>query len=200
MTTDREQWLASRRHFCTASDVAAMLNENPYKTRDQLRMEKLGLDDGWQGDESSRNAERLEVVALQWAEEDYGWRTKHNRELLVDSVCPRLAATPDAWMDSPWGLCNVQVKTTRSAAQEDCRQTTKGGKPSSAMFLNGAPLHYQLQVQAEMAVLGAAHSVLLVMHLTPIKLRAYYVPRHDPAIARIRREVAKFWEEIEASK
>ena len=193
----REEWLAERRKYVTASDVGALLDESPYKTRAQLIMEKLGLDDGWSGDENSRNCERLETVVLDWAREDFGWDTQHNRELFVDKECPRHAATPDAWMDAPWGRCVVQVKVMQSPAQEDCKPFTAKGAPSTAAFLNGPPLHIALQVQSEMAVMECAHAVVLVLHRAgPLKLRPYYVARHEGAIARIRREVVRFWDEI----
>lgn len=193
----RDAWLLQRKQFVTASDVAALLGESPYKTRDQLRMEKLGLADEQPTEEHMEIALALEPAILEMARVRFGWDTHHNQDLHIDGTCPRLAATPDAWMETPYGTTLVQVKVTRSAAQEDCQPFTKGGKPSTAAFLNGAPLNYQLQVQAEMAVMGCKHAVVLALHTAPLKLRSYYVARHDGAIACIRSEVTKFWAEIE---
>lgn len=196
-SNDRQAWLEARKRLLTASDAAALLSISPYKTLAQLRMEKLGLADEWTGDESSDLALALEWPILEIANRKFGWNCVHNTELIVDRECPRLAATPDAMMESPWGLTCVQVKVTRSAAQEDCAPTTKSGKPSTAAYLNGAPIHYQIQVVAEMACTGARHGVLLALHLTPLKLRAYYVPFHPMLVARIRRETRRFWNEID---
>lgn len=198
MSHQRNAWLEERKNFVTASDVAALLGESPYKTRDQLRMEKLGLADEWSGAEHTDIALALEVPVLEIAYKRYGWSTTHNTALVQDSLCPRLAATPDAFVTTPWGDGVIQIKWTACKAKEDCRPLTSKGKPSEAAYLHGPPLHYQLQVQAELACTGLNHGCLLVMHEIPtLKLRPYYIARHEGAISRIRREALIFWEEIE---
>jgi hypothetical protein len=191
-------WLDQRKAYVTASDVGALLNESPYKTRDQLRMEKIGLADDWTGDENSDICLALEPCVLGIASSRWGWKLHHNTELHGDVACARLAATPDAWMVAPWGRCVVQVKVAQSAAMEDCKPFTAKGAPSTAAYLYGPPIYTKLQVQAEMAVMECDHAVVLTLHRAgPLKLRAYYVPRHEAVIARIRIEVTKFWDEIE---
>ena len=198
MTYNREGWLLERRKYVTASDVAALLNESPYKTRAQLIMEKIGLADEFEGNEYTDIALELERPVIDLAAKRYGWPIEYNGLRLVpDPHCARHASTPDATMMTPWGLAVVQVKWTTCVAQEDCKPTTKSGAPSTATYLNGPPLGYQLQVQSEIACVDAVGGVLLVMHTTPgLKLRPYFVPRHEGAIARIRREVVRFWDEI----
>lgn len=196
----REEWLAERRKFCTASDVAALLDESPYKTRAQLIMEKIGLADEFKGNESTELGMAFEGGVFDVARSRWGWNVLPNGlALSVDRVCPRLAATPDAAMVTPWGHAIIQVKWTTCRATEDCEPFTKKGKPSEAAYLNGAPIHHQIQCQAEMACTNAVGAVLLVVHTAPpnMKLRPYFVPRHDGAITRIRREVVRFWEDIE---
>lgn len=192
--TDREKWLRSRRQYITASDAAAMLGENPYKTRAQLIAEKRGEVAEWPGNEHTRICLELEVSVLRLAETRFGWKVYHNQDLIPDAECRRLAATPDAMMQSPWGMAVVQVKITGQIAQEDC------GRASKAAFAGGTPLHHQIQVQAEMACTGARHGVLLVLHYggyRGLKLRSYYIPRHDCVISRIRQESIEIWKEIE---
>jgi hypothetical protein len=198
--SSREDWLAQRKQYVTASDVAALLGESKYKTRDQLRMEKMGLADEWQGNEQTTNALLLEAESWRLAEHWYGWHCRPNGNVLVkDAVCSRLAATPDAYLDSPWGTAVVQAKWTRSSVQEDVRQVTKAGKPTTAAFAAGPPIGWQLQVQAELACTNLQHGVLLVMHHGQgLKLRPYYIPRHERVIARIRAETLLFWKEIES--
>jgi predicted phage-related endonuclease len=200
MTDRRAEWLAERKQFVTASDVDALLGESEYKTRDQLRLEKLGLADEWAGDESTDIALEFEPTILNIARKRWGWDIEHNvnSRLYRDFDCPRLAATPDGIMPTPYGPAVVQVKWTLCAAPEDCKPTTKKGKPSKAKWLDGAPLGYLLQVQAELACTGFDHGVLLVLHHGgKNKLRPYYIPRHNGAIARIRKEAMLFWKEIE---
>jgi predicted phage-related endonuclease len=197
----RELWLERRTHYVTASDVAALLGENKHKTREKLMLEKRGLLAGFQGNEYTELASEFEEPLFKVARRRYGWALFANGlELHVDKECSRLAATPDAMMATPWGLAVVQTKWSTCQAQKDISPITKKGKPSEATYLNGPPLNYQLQVQAEMACTGAEHAVLLVMHTCPPKgltLVPYYVPRHVGAISRIRREINLFWNEIE---
>jgi len=191
-------WIRERMDYITASDVAALLGESKYKQRAFLFTEKLGLADSFEGSEYTEIALRLEVPVMMLAKERYGWDIKPNRDLIVDQVCDRLAGTPDGMFESPWGLVVTQVKWTNCVATEDCKPVTKNGNPSTATYLHGPPLDYQIQLQAEMAVTGAVAGVLLVMHTTPgLKLRPYYVPRNELVIAKIRRETRKFWAEIE---
>lgn len=202
MVMTREEWLAERRKYVTASDVAALLGESPYKdrTRAQLIMEKLGLADEFKGNESTELGMAFEHGVFDVARARWGWEIRPNgSELVRDAHCSRLAATPDATMPTPWGIGVIQVKWTTCRAQEDCSPTTKSGEPSTAAYVRGAPLHHQLQCQAEMACTGAMGAVLLVVHTAApyMKLRPYYVQRHEMVIARIRRETVKFWEEIE---
>ena len=201
MSGEREAWLAERMRYVTASDVASLLGENKHKTRESLMLEKRGLLAGFKGNEYTELASEFEEPLFKVARRRYGWSLFANGlELHVDKECPRHAATPDAIMVTPWGLAVVQTKWSTCQAQKDIKPVTKSGKPSEAIYLNGPPLNYQLQVQSEMACTGFEHAVLLVMHTCPPKgltLVPYYIPRHTGAISRIRREVNLFWNEIE---
>jgi hypothetical protein len=202
ITPEKAAWLAERRQFVTASDCAALLDESPYKTRAQLVMEKIGLADEFTGNESTELGMAFEAGVFDVARSRWGWNVLPNGlALAVDRQCPRLAATPDALMVTPWGVAVIQVKWTTCRAREDCEPFTKKGKPSEAAYLQGAPIQHQIQCQAEMACTGAVGAVLLVVHTAPphMKLRPYFIPRHEMAIARIRREVTKFWDEIESN-
>jgi putative phage-type endonuclease len=192
VSTEHEAWLEQRKRYLTASDVAAVLGENPYCTREQVIAEKCGL----ARDEPDHDARvrmalgtHLEDGIAETAREVFGWDLQKHGQLTADLVEPRLAATPDYFMATPWGHVNIQVKMTRAYHR---------GK--SGWGVKGPPLHYQIQVQAEMACTMTSHSVLLVCHAGELSLRSYYVPRHEATIARIRAEVAKAWKEIEAWK
>lgn len=188
-SSDRAAWLEARMQVIGASEVAAVLGENEYTTRAQVILEKAGLGDPFTGNERTEISLALEPFVAELARMRFGWQLQAHGELTPDSVCPRLAATPDFVMSTPWGMADVQVKVTTVKPYEGVKKY--GGAP---------PLMYQLQVQAELACLGYQHGVLLVLHLLPLCLRAYYVPRHDLAISRIRSEVTRVWLEVEAVK
>jgi putative phage-type endonuclease len=188
---DREAWLEQRKQYVTASDVAAVLGENPYSTRDEIKAEKRGAPRKVV-DRDSRVRMALgtncEDGIARTAADEFGWNLRKVGVLIPDAVEPRLAATPDYEWDSPCGRANCQVKLTRAYHR---------GK--SGWGVKGPPIHYQIQVQAEMACTGLQHSVLLVCHAGELSLRSYYVARHDGVIAKIRREVARFWQELEGT-
>jgi predicted phage-related endonuclease len=186
---DRSAWLEARKNYLCSSEVAGALGESEYVTREQLLLEKAGLADERRGDERMDLSLALEPFVAEQAKLKYGWTLVPHGTLTVDAECPHLAATPDFTMWTPWGDATVQVKVTASKPWDQVK------KHSFA-----PPLMYQLQVQAECAVLGCRHGVLLVLHLLPLSLRAYYVPRHDKVIGRIRNEAVRFMSEVAAIK
>jgi predicted phage-related endonuclease len=211
--SDRETWLAARNELITASDVASLLGENYAKNdaervqqRSRIIMQKAGLAEGWEGNETTELASELEESVIAIARKRFGIDIRATGVLQRDDVEPRLGATTDSvWQiesllleEGAW-FCPVNVKVSSCAPPEECK-SRKDGTPSQAAFANGVPLYYQLQLQAEMAVTGAHHGCLLVLHhdQANLRLRMYSVPRHDGVIARIRSEVAKAWVEIEA--
>jgi putative phage-type endonuclease len=182
-------WRAARRELLTASDVGAVLGENKYRTREQVRMEKAGLADEFEGNERTDNALDLEPWVANQARKKFGWNLVPHGQLIVDKECPLLGATPDYMCETPWGWVNVQIKVTSVKPYEEVK--SYGFAP---------PMMYQLQVQGEMACLGWQHSELLVFHTSILELRHYPIPRHPMAIARIRREAHLFMAEVNALK
>lgn len=108
---------------------------------------------------------------------------------LIDRHCPRLSCTPDAWLRQSGELINLQIKTD-----------VHGGKLAVTPW-------WATQVQAEMAVTGAARSVLLYgggwacdwaeRKEPPV---AWVVERDEAAIERIRSAVVAGWERVEQIK
>ena len=201
---DRDAWLAARQRYVCGSETAAMLEEGrgDNNTRAQLVMAKAGLVEPWAGNETTRHGMYLEHDYFpRAARAEFGWQLEFCGLLIEDPACPQLAATPDYMMETPFGTALVQAKVTTASAQEDVRPR-KDGKPSEAVYANGAPLAYQLQIQAELAVTGLQWVALLVLHAAggALKLRAYCVRRHDGVIARIRAEAPRVMADAMALK
>lgn len=187
--SDRQAWLEARKQFVCSSEIAPMLGESEYMTRDQLRMFKAGLSEETflaETEEKFQLALDLEPFVAEQARKRFGWDMAAHGYLVTDSECPALAATPDYMVATPWGAAPANVKTYMSKPFEQVKK--HGGQ---------LPLAYQLQAQGEMAVTGAKCACMLVLHLTPLCLRAYPVLRHDAAIARIRREAEMFMREVQ---
>ena len=198
---NREAWLAARKQYVCGSEVAAMLGESPYAdaTRGSVVMEKAGLADPFVGTEQTKLGNYLEPAVAEFVRREWGWVLIRCGELIRDAESECLAATPDYLVLTPWGIGSVQIKCTVAMAQEDCKPR-KDGQPSTAAYANGAPLHHQLQQQAELACLGLEWSTLLVLHAAGpgMKVRAYSTRRHEGVIARIRGEAAALMAEVKA--
>lgn len=185
-SSDREAWLKARQGYICASEVAAVLGESEWMTREQIIQEKIGLAEPFAGDERTENALALECWVAARSEPKYGWKLTPHGALVVDPECPCLAATPDFVNESGEP---VQVKVTSVKPYEDVKK--HGGAP---------PLYYQLQVMAEMAVLGKERGFLLVFHTLPLVIRSYAIVRHDGVIARIRREAESAMLEVRSKR
>lgn len=196
-SADRERWLAERRKYLCASEASVALRESSYMTREDLILEKAGLQPAWAGSEQTDLGLDLEPAIAKAATRKWGWQLEACGALIADPLCASLAATPDYFVETPWGRGVVQIKLTTCQPTEDCKPR-KNGEPSTARYANGAPLDYQLQVQAELAVTGLEWGALLVLHTCAphFKLRAYSVRRHEGAIARIRAEADAFMREV----
>jgi putative phage-type endonuclease len=194
-SSDRAAWLAARRLLVTASDVAAILGESKYKTREQLRMEKAGLAEEWAGSEQTDIGLDLEPAIARMAMRKFGWKLHEAGVLRVDASCPLLGATPDYLLLTPQSDLRVRwrkaggkfelyvphVESVDVNADDlglsivqikatTCQATEdckpqKSGAESTAVWSKGPPLDYQLQVQTELAVTGAEWGALLVLHL-----------------------------------
>lgn len=197
---NREEWLAARQQYLGASDAAAMLGEDEYKTAEQLRMQKSGLADEFNLGEPGRIRELMESVVCEVLYERHGWEfTRPKHCLYIDDACPLLAATPDAIFTC--GTKLLEIKVVRSMPQDKCEPTTKSGKPSTQAFLHGPPLRFQIQQQQQMACCGPMFTtnILGVLHLTPdLTVKTYETPRNDKFISTLRTRAVEFWKGVTA--
>jgi len=90
----REQWLAERKSYIGATDLAAIVGKNKYKTAVDVFLDKTGqVEDG----ASSRKAEAglaMESLVIKWFEEDTGIKSLPGR-LVRHPDYPFLAANLD---------------------------------------------------------------------------------------------------------
>lgn len=174
--TSTGTWLEWRRKDITASRIAALFDEHPYLTRDQLAAEMRG--EAGEPPNSAMRAGSILEAGFPFAVRQDGkpWdlikaTTYHRLPEL------RLGCTPDFWIGDD-GL--LQAKTVSREQWEAWR-----GHP---------PLAYTLQTLTELLVTGRAWGVLaLMIRAGGYPVHYFDVPRHDGAERRILDAVAAWW-------
>src|SRR5690606_33404021 len=152
---DRTAWLALRREMVTASDVAAIMGEDTYRTAPDDYVDRIpprpepdviGLDDPrfW--------GTVLEQPVLRAVAAYYGWGCREGGALLRSRKYPWLGATLDAEVDrhDGNGWSDFEGKTTRIA-----RDWTEG---------EGAlPTRVLIQVQSQLLVTGSPTALVFAL-------------------------------------
>ena len=189
--TSLGEWLTWRERDITASRIAALFDQHPYLTRDDLAGIMRGTSGSGAGaipadSPAMRRGRILEpAVAAAIAEDHPEWivtkATTYHR--LPEH---RLGCTPDYWLDllgKDDGL--AQIKTVSPQQWEKWR-----GRP---------PLAYTLQTLTELLVTGREWGVLAVMVCNPSYPVHYFdIPRHEAAERRILDAVRSWWVDWDA--
>lgn len=203
--SDRDAWKAARQELIGASDVSRLLGVAWSKTeaeakqqRGLLILEKAGLSDGFEGNETTDLGNELEGPLLQIAAKRWGLTIEPCGVLMKHPSIERLGATPDSLIVTPFGRYPANTKITTAQPMEACKPR-RDGSPSEAAYANGLPLYHRVQALAEAMVCGSSHGFMVVLHCYGggFTLRLYAQPRHEKLEARIEAEVAKAWAEIE---
>lgn len=120
---DIETWLAERRLGVSGTDIGILMGVNPYKTVDELILDKLGVGKKFEGNLATQVGLKLEpIVAKLWAE-------RNKKEIVQGEFSrhkdnERFIGTPD-FIALPGGL---EIKT--------------GGEK---MYSKGCPIYYEMQ-------------------------------------------------------
>lgn len=182
----REEWLENRKGGIGASDVPAILGVNPYKSAFQVWAEKTGNvePDDLSGNEAVEFGIRLESPIA----EAYAARSGRKVAMWPPFQIAKhvefdwLRCTPDATQfDEIRGEGLVQIKTTAAWNAKD--------------WEDGPPLHYQCQVQAEMAVVNADWCTLVVL-IGGNRLRYFDCERNQRFIEAMIGKLAQFWASV----
>jgi putative phage-type endonuclease len=172
------EWHAFRKNGVGASEVAAVLGESPYCSRETLLARKLGCED---------EQRTTEYMANGIAREDF---LRQAMEVKLDTplfpavyqhdTCPRLFASLDGL--SADGTQIVEIKTCSWSTLENAR-------------MNVIPRHHEYQIQAQlMCCPSAIHVVVAYQHCRGIKNLVLVTRKPDAVMqTEILREVKKFW-------
>lgn len=181
-------WLKLRESYLGASEVAAALGLNPYKSPLRLYLDKMGqaedpedlsgnehVEFGIQMEDPIRNwfgkrfatAEGVEVEV-----QEYPYTLRH-------PDIEFLSASPDGLIKHPgYGIGLIEIKT---ASERMWREWQDDNLPDM----------YYLQVQAQLCVTGLDYAYIVA--LVGKKLLWKHIPRNDEVIDTMVKQASKFW-------
>lgn len=180
---DNAHWHELRAQHIGGSDVGALLGISPYKTRWQLYMEKAGklAAEDLSANKAVQAGTYLEAGIAQWASDIWEMQLdKVHAYHTVDDV-PGMGASLDY--------------ATPTGAPVEIKWSGRGhGWYYQQDQIIEAPEYYLLQVQHQIACVGADHGWLIA--LIDNEPRRMFVPRHDGIITAIRDGITQFWADI----
>ena len=161
---DSDAWHEQRTQSLGASDTAAILGLSQWSTPLSVYMQKKGV----RSDIPANLAyfgHKLEPVIAQWIRDEHSEVGDVIHGFSARSVeWPWLAATLDRWAEGDGGqVIPVELKTSSAFSRDK--------------WADGVPFVYQVQVQAQIAVVGAPYGWLAVLH-----------GGNDPELYRIERD------------
>lgn len=190
--SDRASWLQLRLQDLTASDIAAVVGLDPYRSPLRVYAEKTGLIAGAADNDIMRRGRWLEPAVIEAVREEHpAWEVRRAGVYLRNPAI-RMGATPDAVAIDPEreGIGCVQCKVVSRPVFE--RDWPDGR----------APLKFEIQTLAEAMLLDAAWAVVaaLVIGTYSADLVIHEVPRHAGAEARIHDTVLDFWAAVDEGR
>jgi len=192
---DRLDWLAGRRRGLGSSDAAAILGANKYASGLDVWRDKVGLKEAEPDNRFTKAGRFLEPAIAEWFEEETGLDTFNPGDYSIfwDREHPPLACTPDRIIPEPSQVmkeaCGLEgtegdgVLEIKTASQYLVDEW--GTEP---------PLHYQIQVQHQLGVLGLSWGIIAVL-VGGNDFRWFVVKKNDNFVGAMRLKLLHFWEE-----
>jgi putative phage-type endonuclease len=148
-----DAWLAARKELLTASDLAAILGEDPYRSAIDVYLDKLSQpqEQVLAIDDPRFWGRVLEQPILQAVARYRGWKYRKGGALLRSRKHPFIGATLDAEVDTGDGVwLDLEGKTTRLPSGWD----EESGK---------LPGRVLIQVQTQLLVTGAQGAIVFAL-------------------------------------
>jgi predicted phage-related endonuclease len=189
---NEEHWHALRAPNIGGSEVGALFGCG-YQTHFELWHEKKGTlpHPDYTDNERMVLGRCLEAGIANAAGELYGYSLRRAEAYYTDDECPGLGATPDFFLVREGGEYPAEVKNASWGSFKDNWIIHDDG-------FTEPPLRFQLQVQTQLACTGAVAGLLIAL-ISGDRIVRCEIPRHEEAIAEIRRRVAAFWRSIESN-
>lgn len=176
---NRQAWHEARLSAVCASEVAAVLGVSPFGSPLEVWARKRRLITGDEATERMKWGTRFERPILAGYAEDEGVEVVYHdqSQLIMHPRYPEvpMAATPDGYEGSDVVLDAKNVDAFVADA-----------------WVDGPPLHYQIQSQVQMACTGRPLGKLIAL-FGGNRLQPYIVERNDAFIASMEATVADWW-------
>ncbi len=178
----RDAWLKARLRSIGASEAAAVCGVSPWQSPYSLWADKLNPSGPISSTPAMEWGLRLEpAIAKAYKDAtEAQWYNPGTYAVATHPYYEWMTATPDRILVD--GDAPLQVKCANQYTSANW-----GGEP---------PLHYKVQVQHEIAVMGAEYGVLAVL-IGGSDFRHYRIERNDKFIEALTRELAAFWQRIQ---
>lgn len=180
---DEPSWLEARRHSIGASEAAAILDQSPWMNAYTLWLLKTGRMDPDPPSPQMLMGQRMERHIAALVQDEYPHLALHyppQWTVYYYHDWPRMSATPDVFSGKDAVL---EIKNI--------------GAWSKSEWADGVPLHYQIQVQQQMACTGKARGYVAAL-IGGQDLVLHEVQRSDRFIRDVLLPgLQRFWEHVE---
>ena len=192
---NKEQWLAERRKYVTASQVAALMDDSPYGTPAKLAAKKLNPEP-YQDNRYMWWGRHLEQAVGEAFGLLYGGEC-----LVKQKWCPAapLAATLDGWWTPAFAQegYNPDWITWKTDIPEEVDSALEIKVSKSLAKRVSLPSHYWWQIQTQMHCAGLTQGILVAM-VGVHDLRAWAVYYDELAMAAAVKKAEHFLSNMES--
>jgi len=179
---DREEWLKWRRRGIGSSDAAAVAGLSPWKSPMAVWLEKTSQVPDEPETEAMYWGKRLEDLVAEEFTRRTGLRTRRRKAILQHREHPFMIADLDRVVVGTG--YPVECKTTSQYMQD-------------AWEADKIPDHYMIQLQHQMAVVGAEKGFFAVL-IGGREFRWFQIERDEELIGYLIEIERRFWELVEA--
>lgn len=185
-----EEWYHIRKRHVGASDVAALFDLSPYKTKRELWLEKAGRsEDGFKENACTLFGKKAEPAIAEVVAFEKGWKVQNLEGYVTHPTTKGMGCTPDCEiLDHEKGRGLLEIKNVGHFSYTKKWQD------------NQPPADYQLQVMHQLACcqhLGFTWGAIGAW-ISGQYLRVIEYEIRPKTIAILERAVTEFWESVEA--
>ncbi len=190
-----EDWLEGRKRYIGASETAAVLGLDRYKTPYDLWKWKTApgieeLEEGSIGAQRASAGLRAEQMIADWIGEKYGLVIRRDNKIRIHPRLPFWSANLDrVVVNNPSGPGTLELKTT---SRESLKSWNINADEPNAIFM-----HHWVQVQAQMAISGFQWGAIGVMPADSFlgfgEPDLIEIERDNEFIEMMEREIEEFW-------